>query len=201
MDKQVKKIKIFFVAICVLIVLFVWKGSVVLSESKYFKTSNMSQYLAFLKYKLEFNGLGLPLEADTVSPSYAPKNYSATNINSESIPVIFYRNDFPQTTDATESFRNQMFTLKKSGYQTITAEELYQFMHGTAKIPEKSFVLAFANSKFAFADPILKAIDYKAIMLVGQNSKKINELDQILATGRWDIQKDSSGNNYSIITK
>ncbi len=95
-----------------------------------------------------------------------------------------------------------MFTLKKNGYQTISIEDFYQFVNGTKKLPKKSFLLTFDDGRkesFYPADPVLKVLDYSAVMYVitehvDSNSTKkshyylsADEIRMAMETGRWEI--------------
>ncbi len=124
----------------------------------------------------------------------------------KSVPILVYhgvvtterKNDEAISLD---NFRDQMFALKKNGYQTISIDDYYQFIHCGKEIPSKSFVLTFDDGRkdsYYPTDPILKALDFKATMFVitGTLSQEktspyylsLDELKKMIASGRWDIQ-------------
>lgn len=69
-----------------------------------------------------------------------------------------------------ESFRNQMDFLKKHGYSTITAEELYSYyMEDKKTLPKKPVVITFDdgwNDNYTNAYPILKENNFKATVFL-----------------------------------
>jgi peptidoglycan/xylan/chitin deacetylase (PgdA/CDA1 family) len=195
--KKLKKIEVIF--------LFVVMAVFLIVATRYFhslvSTKNIAKDLNYLKYKAElvFNNLS----ADNFA--------NASEMEAESIPVLLYHRivSEPDGKNVTlENFKNQMFSLKKAGYQTVGIKEFYDFIQGNAKLPDKSFLLTFddgAKNSYFPVDPILKALDYKATMFVitkyslGQESGISNyylsreELKEMLQTGRWEIQ--SHGEN------
>ncbi len=97
-------------------------------------------------------------------------------------------------------FKEHMFALKKAGYQTISIAEFYAFLRGEKKLPRKSFLLTFDDGikeSYYNTDPILKALNYSAVMFVitGQSLEKNSpyylnsrELQEMHDTGRWEIE-------------
>jgi len=114
-----------------------------------------------------------------------------------------------------ENFKAHMYALKEKGYQTATVNDLYLFMRGEKPLPKKSIVITFddgVRSTYYYADPILKALDYKAVMFVvtGYSFEKNNsryylnkeELTQMQESGRWDIEAHSYlGHNRRLINQ
>lgn len=150
-------------------------------------------------------------EDNNISPntSYAQEQEGVTLEYENSIPVLVYHgipyDDFPnQFNITTESFKEHMFALKKAGYNTITTQELYKYLRNEIELPEKSILVTFDDGRidsFTLADPVLKALDYKATMFtIGRYSflgereqyylslDKLKEMDE---SGRWDIQAHS----------
>jgi hypothetical protein len=205
MDKFILKIKVLFLLLCVLIVLSVWGGSIILKRSEHAKLDYLTKYLSYLKYKIEYQGFN-PLFAETTSASFTPKIYSASNDKSESIPIIFYGNINNKNNAITEneilnSLKNQMFALKKAGYETINSNELYKFTHGEIGLPPKSFVLTFEdqnNKNYEFASPILKAIGYDTIIFTEYDptAKNKNQTEQLLNSGKWEIKTSPDSEKY-----
>jgi peptidoglycan/xylan/chitin deacetylase (PgdA/CDA1 family) len=124
-----------------------------------------------------------------------------------SIPVLLYHGVLERSDGANvdiDTFRDQMFSLKQSGYQTVSDQDFYDFMDGQKSLPQKSFLLTFDDGRkdsYYPVDPILKALHYRATMFVITNrvAKRqkfhlsIKELQQMNQSGHWDFQ--SHGRN------
>src|SRR3989338_134013 len=119
------------------------------------------------------------------------------------VPVLLYHGilDKPDEKNVLlDNFKEQMFALKRAGWRTITIEELYKYIDKGEKLPDKSFLLTFDDGRkdsYYPVDPILKALDYNAVIFViskyslGQSSNYYlnkNELKEMLKSGRWEIQ-------------
>lgn len=103
----------------------------------------------------------------------------------------------------TDNFKNHMFALKEAGYETVKLDDFYAFMRGEKQLPEKSFMLTFDDgirSTYYNSDPILKALNYSAVMfaIAGYSLEKNNryylnkdELMAMEATGRWEVESHS----------
>ena len=72
--------------------------------------------------------------------------------NARSIPVLLYHGIIIGDSNSTikspdginiplNEFEEQMFALKKAGYQTVSMEDFQAFMRGEKQLPEKSFLL------------------------------------------------------------
>jgi len=148
--------------------------------------------------------------------------YSERNERAQSIPVLVYHgiSNQPYKEDTTlNNFKEQLFRLKKEGYQTITLQDFYDFVEGKKELPEKSFLLTFDDgikSSYYNVDPILKALNYSAVIFiiskysVNETHNSVyylnyNEIKEMKNTGRWELQAhakdshnlipiDSSGN-------
>lgn len=110
-----------------------------------------------------------------------------------------------------DQFKENMFALKSQGYQTISLQNLYLFLDGKKEIPDKSFVLTFddaAKAGFYNADPILKALNYTAVMFVitghslekNQSAYYINETELLAVeqTGRWEIESHTYQSHFRL---
>ena len=123
-----------------------------------------------------------------------------------SVPVLVYHGitkDSDRFNVTLGNFKSQMFALKKAGYQTITLNEFIDFRNGIKELPKKSFLLTFDDGRidsYVMADPILKAIDFTAVMYVtSYNSTNYIEnrkshfylssenIRDMLKTKRWEI--------------
>ncbi len=140
---------------------------------------------------------------------------SVVNKKAQSVPVLVYHGIVP-TSDrfniTPEGFKDQMFSLKKAGYATVTIQDFYDFMLGKKDLPDKSFLLTFDDGRkdsVNGADPILNALDYTAVMYVvtsdlllhgNKNSRYYlnkKELDSMIASGRWQIESHAKQQSYS----
>lgn len=110
-----------------------------------------------------------------------------------------------------EQFKENMFTLKKLGYNTVTLTDFYLFLRGEKQLPDKSFVLTFddgAKAAYYNADPILKVLNYTAVMFVitGGSLSDINkayylnesELIEMQNTKRWELESHTHMSHYRL---
>jgi len=138
--------------------------------------------------------------------------------NARAIPVLTYhaimtsKDETKQSPESFEGhniglkeFEDQMFTLKKNGWETITLLEFQSFMREGKEIPEKSFLLTFddgAKESYYPVEPILKVLEYEAVTFIlpsfsqGNGSHYYlseNEISRAIKSGRWEV--GSHGNN------
>lgn len=147
-----------------------------------------------------------------------PKNYDNVTKPAKSMIVLNYHGVFPnETNDSTaisyERFKNQMFTLKSNGYETISLNDTYAFLRGEKEIPDKSFLITFDDGikdSYYNADAILRMLNYTAVMFVIvhpslestlNRSYQLNtsELHQMQDSGRWDLQSHSYNAHHNIL--
>ena len=178
-----KKIKIYWTLATLLLMIGLSYGSFQAAEKPGFtETSQM--------YRLEYSIL-YPDDTDALRASSDAK----------SIPVLLYHGIVREPDGYNvlpDDFKNQMFTLKKAGYQTVTLEDFNKFMEGEKALPDKSFLLTFDDGRkdsYYPTDPILEALDYNAVIFIiskhtDGNSHYLSEkeLRQMLNSGRWEIQ-------------
>ncbi|MBX4196204.1 polysaccharide deacetylase family protein [Candidatus Pacearchaeota archaeon] len=137
-----------------------------------------------------------------------PQHQNTQETSSSSIVVLNYHGTLAGDTNESykisyTQFKEHMFALKKAGYQTVTIEQLYSFLRGEQSLPPKSFVITFDDGikdSYYNTDPILKTLNYTAVMFVitGQSLDKESkyylnkeELHKMAASGRWDLQSHS----------
>ena len=129
---------------------------------------------------------------------------SQNGSSAKSIPVLLYHGIIDKPDGANvllEDFKDQMFALKKAGWQTITLEGFSQFIKGEKELPNKSFLLTFDDGRkdsYYPVDPILKALDYNAVIFVitkysledksGNYYLSKRELERMTGSGRWEIE-------------
>ena len=123
------------------------------------------------------------------------------------IPVLTYHRIVGNGSDVNnvtvKNFRDQMLSLKRAGWKTITLEEYMAFMEGTQDLPERSFLITFddgAKESFYPVDPLFAALGYEGVIYVIANAMNRpestyylspNELKRMLNTGRWEIGSHS----------
>lgn len=90
-----------------------------------------------------------------------------------SVPVLMYHHlsdNGEDTSDIrTEVFRSHMEALKAAGYQTVSLEDLYNYVWYGTPLPEKPIAITFDDgyaSNYELAYPILKELDMKAAIFV-----------------------------------
>ncbi|EYE87550.1 polysaccharide deacetylase [Fervidicella metallireducens AeB] len=98
-----------------------------------------------------------------------------TNLK-QSIPVLTYHRVNYETINTSvptltpEEFDKQMSYLKKHGYNTITAEDLYKYYNNKkVQLPKKSILITFDDGwkdNYENAYPILKKYNYKATIFL-----------------------------------
>lgn len=122
----------------------------------------------------------------------------------ENIPVLTYHgiiSAYPDGSNVSiKDFWEQMLALKRAGWQTISIYDYYDFIYNGKKLPEKSFLLTFDDGRkdaYYPAQPILKALGYKATMYVITDESLYkttkfylskNELLSMKNSGQWDLQ-------------
>jgi len=145
-------------------------------------------------------------------------NEAIGNSRTVSIPVLLYHGIIPKAdgTDVTiDNFREQMFALKRAGYEAVSMSDVLGYMKGENLFPPKPVVITFDDGRkdsYYPTDPIFKALGYKAVIyvvtqysffkedshyyLVESELKKMNE------SGRWEIEAHAKeGHTYFPIDK
>ncbi len=143
----------------------------------------------------------------------------AENRKASAVPVLVYHGvtrEAAQIDDPTEeisldNFTQQMISLKKEGYKTVTLNEFEDFIDGKVSLSEKSFLLTFDDgikTSYYNADPILEALGFNAVMYVitshstsGEKSPYYLTRDEVIemnSTGRWNIQSHGR-NDHNLI--
>ena len=123
------------------------------------------------------------------------------------IPVLTYHrvvsddNDLNNVTAS--AFRDQMLTLKRAGWETVSLEEYLAFVKGKRELPERSFLITFddgAKESFYPVDPLFQALDYEGVIYVIASAAQTEEstyylssteIKRMLKSGRWDIGSHS----------
>lgn len=123
----------------------------------------------------------------------------------KSVPVFVYHgitNKADRFNMTEKTFQDQMFALKRAGYETVSLREFHAFIMGETNLPAKSFLLTFDDGRvdsYAGADPILKTLGYSAVMFVASGASMTdkdvrwsyylspNDIKDMLESGRWEI--------------
>lgn len=129
------------------------------------------------------------------------------NRMARALPVLTYHrvvdneNDLNNVTTAI--FRDQMLTLKRAGWETITLQEYTEFLQGKRELPERSFLITFddgAKESFYPVDPLFEALGYEGVMYIIAAAAHTpestyylspTEIQRMLRTGRWEIGSHS----------
>ncbi len=207
MDIFIKKAKIFFsVAVFSAVLMGVLVGSIIKNTPQW-SFDYATHKLSTIRYKVDYAG-GLNAFLANVPEAFSKQIQYEKNITA-SIPVLVYHG-IPNESDnsliniTSENFKQHMFALKRAGYTTITTPELYSYLQGKIKLPEKSIMITFDDGRidsYKIADPILDALNFKAVMftigrypLLDERNKyylSINELKDMNNSGRWDVEAHS----------
>ncbi len=151
---------------------------------------------------------GLPDDAD------APQSGGA-----RSIPILVYHGILDEPDGSTinlteEQFKDQIFALKRRGYEAITLEELYAFGKEGAALPDRPILITFDDGRtdsFYNGDPVLAAVKYNAVMFpIGKYTRiadesgsyylSEDEIKFMVRTGRWAMgsHSDQGHEDYPI---
>lgn len=173
----------------------------------FFKNENW--VLSFKPYYLGSYGYVLRVQTAKLArkikvPVKLWANTSNIQKEAETVPVITYHgiiSDQPDGANVSlKQFAYHMISLKEAGWQTVSIEQYYDFIYKGEPLPEKSFLLTFDDGRkdaYYPADPILKALGYRATMFIITDEALRNnspyylnkeELLKMKASGRWDIQ-------------
>jgi peptidoglycan/xylan/chitin deacetylase (PgdA/CDA1 family) len=130
-----------------------------------------------------------------------------------SVPVLSYHGivdlDDNYNVDK-QRFIEHLVILKQQGWKTINFDDFCQYLTEGKRLPDKSFLLTFDDGRkdtYHFADPVLEALDYRAVMFVitaiiseeDDFHLSENELRAMLDSGRWELQ--SHGKNSHSFAK
>lgn len=126
------------------------------------------------------------------------------------VPILTYTR-FSQNSGSPKivsesDFRTQMQYLKENGYQTITLEQLLDFLDFKRQIPEKSIVITLDDGRrsvYDIAFPVLRDLGFQATLFIQTDfigGKQALSWDQIqkLSKNGFDIQsKTRTGRNLT----
>ncbi|WP_085829550.1 polysaccharide deacetylase family protein [Clostridium massiliodielmoense] len=129
----------------------------------------------------------------------------------ESIPVLMYHSIMYEKGNPVrlpkEKFEEQMKYLKDNNYNTLTLDELYDFLENNKPIPKKSIVLTFDDGykdNYKTALPILKKYNFKATFFIISDCIGTGEyltLDQLKEMKKDGFDIESHTTNHNKLTK
>ncbi len=210
LKSDLRNIKLFII-ISILILVFVFMfGMFLLKDNPYFTQKYVGTKIDYYKEVIDYSRFNNRTVLEGIKSALfgekeGGKNYEEQKY-AKSVPILLYHGliDKPDGQNALlEDFKDQMFTLKQAGWETISVKDFYDFMKEGKKLPERSFLLTFDDSRkdsYYPADGILRALNYTAVMFVitghslGNESKgsvfylSRAELKQMQKTGRWEMQ-------------
>jgi biofilm PGA synthesis lipoprotein PgaB len=222
METFVRKIKIYFSFAVIVLVVFGFGLGLILSDRAVASAfAYAKSTVSYLQYHREFTRLAKgtgSLSASIWSVLWKNEN-PAVSVSSSmpkglarSVPVLLYHGivDRPDGANVTvENFKDQMFTLKKAGYETVSLNDFHAFVNGEKQLPDRSFVLTFddgAKDSYYPVDPILKTVGFRAAtFIISRYSAdkgtgyylSSGEVKEALDSGRWEIQAHAkNGHNF-----
>lgn len=183
-------------------------------RTPFFASVNLAaqEQVDFIRYSVEsgftYNPPGvLAALFGGTSPSTA-----ATTTTTSGVPVITYHRivEKPDGDHVTiEQFKEQMYALKRAGWQTVTLADFEAFVRGDRKLPEKSFLITFddgAKESFYPVDPLFRTLGYNGVAYIivdGMNTAgstyylSPEEITRMLETGRWEIGSHSKNGHQT----
>lgn len=99
-----------------------------------------------------------------------PSERTDTSTYSKNVPVLMYHDIGPEEPDngmviTPELFEEHLAALRDSGYETISFEELRQYVNGSGILPEKCVVITFDDgylSNYEYVYPLLMKYGFEA---------------------------------------
>jgi peptidoglycan/xylan/chitin deacetylase (PgdA/CDA1 family) len=218
---HLKMVKIVLVITALALLFGLLGGISLLKNNYYMRTKYLSLQFDYLKEKIAFGyssyGSSLKwIESWRGAPNLKPARLVAT----QSIPILLYHGVITApgwksdgTNISLNDFQDQMFALKKAGYQSITLAQFLDFMQAGKTLPQKSILLTFDDGRadsFYPVDPILRVLNFNAVMFVitgrsfgADNSKNTfhlseDELKKMLGSGRWEMASHTQNGHGSM---
>jgi len=209
-DFHLKMTKILLVILALSIILSMVSSMSLLKNSYYWRSEYLKMQWDYLKMELalaksNYSGMSNLLFSNKESGNLGEDEYK----EAESVPVLLYHGvieskkwEPDEVNIRVKDFRDQMLTLKKAGWKTVKLEDYLAFVRGEKKLPHRSFLLTFDDGRvdsYYPVDPILRALDYTAVMHVITNrsfssgSKQETfhlskeELKKMLDSNRWQM--------------
>lgn len=219
---NLKMIKIILVIAIGCVVFTMVNGITILKNNYYWRTPYLKMQTDYLKTELAFINYNYGGIINWLTAN--KKNATPASEKSKSVPILLYHgiieNPDWQPDDVSirlADFRDQLFALKKAGWQTISLSDYLAFSQGKKSLPEKSFMITFDDGRkdsFYPVDPILRVLGYSAVMNVitgrslglGNETSSFhlsqNELEKMIESGRWEMASHTqNGHDYEKISE
>jgi peptidoglycan/xylan/chitin deacetylase (PgdA/CDA1 family) len=98
-----------------------------------------------------------------------------------------------------QQLTDHLAMLRAAGYESISSQQLVDWLDGTGDLPERPVMLTFddgTSGLWSYADDVLEEQGFNAVVFVissriGQNRPYYltsDEIDRLVATGRWEVQ-------------
>lgn len=117
----------------------------------------------------------------------------------KSIPILMYHHlttepaECSAETILVEKFRQDMTALKEKGYNTVTFEDLLNFVNVGKPLPNSPIVITFDDgylSNYTYAYPILQQLNMKATIFVVGSTVGVNNMDRIFPHFSYEQAKE-----------
>jgi hypothetical protein len=169
MRQEIDKIRLYWTSISVFLLISLLYSSIYFINNGFKLKNTILMEFNYLRYETEFS---MNSKSGITGFFNLGENKPTSDSNAKGIPVLLYHGIKKSSNDYTvslETFKEQMFALKKEGYQTVGLEEFNDFMKGKRQLPEKSLLLTFDDGRkdsYYPTDPILRSLDYNAVVFV-----------------------------------
>ncbi|OGI15686.1 hypothetical protein A3K63_04620 [Candidatus Micrarchaeota archaeon RBG_16_49_10] len=206
--KDLDPIRVYWTALSLMMLLGIVSSSFYLRGNFNFIVGNLVRDISYARYRIEF----AKSEGNGVTGLFTSEPTKiCMESNAKAVPVLLYHGitDRPDGENLPlSSFKEQMLMLKRAGYQTVTLEEFNEFVNGERDLPDKSFLITFDDGRrdsYYYADPVLRALDYNAVMFVitgggygGEFYLSERELKQMADSGRWKLESHGAVAHFGI---
>jgi len=219
---NLKMIKIFLVVIMISVVFVMINGITILRNNYYWKAQYFKMQWDYLKTEISFINYNYGGLINWLASG--KKDNVDNSAKAKSIPILLYHGVIEnpkwqpdEVSISLSDFRNQLFALKKAGWQTISLEDYLAFSQGKKELPTKSFIITFDDGRkdsYYPVDPILRVLGYSAVMnvITGRSLGASNEsssfhlsqveLKKMVASGRWEMASHTqNGHDYEKINE
>jgi len=151
-------------------------------KGKISKSALLSNTKVFIENKVNYSNIKIPILMF----------HSITNVNGNSLQL------------SKEDFYQQMKYIKENGYTPINLDDLYDFLSGKRKAPQKPITITFDDGyedNYTNAYPILKEFGFKATIFaitneIDKNNAYINS-NQIHEMSNYGISVESHTTNHN----
>ena len=213
--------KIFIVIILIGVVSIIINGMSILENNYYWRNAYFFMQADYLKTEIAYELYSHGGLSGWISSINDDKESLTQKEKARSVPILLYHGVIEdkdwqpdQVNVRLSDFQEQMFALKKAGWKTIGIDEYDDFAHGKKDLPAKSFLLTFDDGRsdsFYPVDPILKTLDYNAVIYIitnrlfetigeqGHFHLSRTEFEKMIESGRWQIESHGR-DDHDLIT-